>query len=316
MSPLSNRLLARLWPHSRVCLGVALIRQGVCAAHVHATAAGSSGVDWIGHQNLPFKLFDGVPPSDAVEQLSGAFSELCAAARNSYLPVQIALPDPAVSLRVFELDDVPKSRIARTRLAQWLLEKELGLRDIECVNQYLGKQDQRHLLLASAVDQRWFAVVKDAWRAAGVVPRVVDAAISLTIDRYYDQLARGEGATALLAVEPDSWTLALLDSQKRLRYVRSRWRDKSSGAGSPGHQAMVDEVERMIVAFSHDSKQREINSVYLTGAATDLAEISSVLDGRMQTPSVPLLIDSGLRRGALDGEEISSAAALAGAMSR
>ena len=79
---------------------------------------------------------------------------------------------------------------------------------------------------------------------------------------------------------------------------------------------MVDEVERMIVAFSHDSTQRQINAVYLTGAATDLAEISSVLDGRMQTPGVPLPIDSGLRRGALDGEKISSAAALAGATSR
>lgn len=316
MSPSLNKVLARLWPDPRARLGVALMRQSVCAVRVHASAAGSHGVDWIRHQDLPFRLFEGIPPPDAVHRLTGAFSELCAAARKSYLPVHIALADPAVSLRVFELDDVPKSRIARARLAQWLLEKELGLRDVTCVHQYLGKQDQRHLLLASAVDRRWFTVVRDAWRAAGIVPHLVDAAISLMVDRFYVQLARAEGATGLVTLEPESWTLALLDGQKRLRYVRSRWRKDSSKENSSDHEEIVDEVERTIVAFSHGVSQRNIKTVYLTGAATDLAGFSAALDARMQTPSIALAVDSGFRRGALDEENIPSAAALAGAMSR
>lgn len=296
MSPLWNSALARLWPRPRACLGVALGRNSVTAAHLVGTNPPGAAVGWTGRHELSFRLFAGTPPVDAVPQLARVFEECCAVARKNFLPVQIALPDPATSIQVFELDAIPKSHAERTRLAHWRIEKELGLHDVACVSQYLGQEDGRHLLLAIGVNRTWLAAVLAACRLAGIAPRIVDAAICHTVDRFHDTLARGAGDAALLVVEPDSWTLALFDARTRLRFVRSRWRDEYSGAArADEHQSIANDVERTVLAYVHGKPGREVGSVYITGTSTDLGQISAKLDERMHRPTVLLAVDYGLR---------------------
>lgn len=285
-----------MWPRPRVCLGVGLGRNGVTAARLVGRKSRGATVAWTGRGEFAFKLFAGAPPADAAPQLARALEACCGPVTRSFLPVQIALPDPATGIQVFELEAVPKSHAGRTRLAQWRLEKELGVHDIACASQYLGQEGDKHLLLAVGVNRPWLAVVLQACRLAGIVPRIVDATICHVIDRFHDTLAQGQGDAALLVVEPDSWTLALLDSAMRLRFVRSRWREDAPGAVlTDAHQAIANEVERTVLVYVHGTPGRSVGALYVTGTAPDLAQLSARLDERMHAPSVPLAVDHGLR---------------------
>lgn len=282
MLPLWNKISARLIGQ-RSCLGLSIGRDYLRAARVSAVEKGLH-VDWVMEERLPARLFAGGVSAEIQAALTAAVGKLCASAKNSYLPVQVGLPDPAVSALVFELDTLPKERQAQLDLVRWRLAKSLHLDEnkIECAAQPLGSEDDKQLLFGLATDKAWLQCVKQALKEAGVVAAIIDMDACHRFNRFYSLLTAEKQDGALVYIDPDAWSLTIWDSQGRLRFIRSRWReDAPSQALVAECQEIATEVERAIRAYGRPGAARAVAHVFITGSENDAARLTAILDERM-----------------------------------
>ncbi|HLQ26628.1 MAG TPA: hypothetical protein VK138_12220 [Acidiferrobacterales bacterium] len=282
MLPLWNKISARL-TGSRACLGLSIGRDSLRAARVSVVEKGLH-IDWVMMEHLPARLFTGSVSAEIQAALTAAIGKLCAPAKNSYLPVQVGLPDPAVSALVFELDTLPKERQAQLDLVRWRFAKSLHLDEnkIECASQPLGSEDGKQLLLGLATDKTWLQCVRQALKEAGVVAAIIDMDACHRFNRFYTLLTAEKQDGALAYIDRDAWSLAIWDSQGRLRFIRSRWReDTAVQALAAECQEIATEVERAIRAYARPGASRAVAHVFITGPENDVGQLAAILDERM-----------------------------------
>lgn len=280
MSPLWTKLAARLGVRPANGIGISLGRNGLCAARLGA----AGNIDWARRANFPITLFNGAPTPEARKALTDAFAQLRKELGNSYAPIQISLPDPLVTVAVFELEALPKTNKARLALARWRFAKELHLAEggIECVCQDLGEENGKRLLLGLAVDKAWLQCLQEACAQARLIAGVIDMEACHRFNYFYPALTAERKDGALICIEPEHWTLGMWDAQGRLRFVRSRWRERGDAFGTPAEiGAIVAEIERSIRAYVRPGSARSIGRVYITGAAEDGRQLSLRLNERM-----------------------------------
>ncbi len=280
---LNNLLFGRIATRSKSVLGIGIGRDRLSAAHV-VTAKQARHIEWIKQINLPFTLFSGTPTPDIGHALSSLLGELCGEVKRSHIPIQIALPDPVVSLRVFELDAIPKTRKEQMALTHWRFNKELnlGARAIECSCQPLGVDNNKHLLLAMAIDQDWLRCLKEACRAAGVISTVIDMAACYRFNRFYERFSNDGSDVVVISMDDDAWALSISDAQGRLRFVHSRWREAMpEQAKAKEYQEISAESERIVRIYTHATARRSIKNIHTIGDAKDVSGVADLLDQRM-----------------------------------
>lgn len=279
MSPLSIKAIGLGAPR----IGVALGRFEVSAAMV-AWRAGAWRIEWQRTIGLDRELFRGEPDADMPAVLAAALRQICPEARSRYVALHVALPDPAASLAVFSLNDLPRSHDARQRLAQWHFEQLLHLGqdawEYEC--QSLGRDGDQALLLAVAAKRAWLDCLRAALREAGLVAWSIDMAACHRFNQLHDMLASNPSGGGLVALAKDYWSFAAWDAGKRLRFVRARW---SHGE----HDDVGDEVERQIRAYAMGNPTHAVAGIWISGPAPAREELMTVLKTRTDgTPSCVL----------------------------
>lgn len=311
MSPLWNRLSGLFTP--RASLGLSLGRDSVSAAKLALNSEGVVGIEWVAQERLPLRLFVDPPSSAARAALTHAFEKLCAEAVTAYLPVQVALPDPAVSALVFELDEVPEEAQAREELARWRFAKALHLdaQAIACTTQALGEDQGKALLLALAVEQSGLTCVRQALADAGVTPAVIDMAACHRFNRFYGVLTEKMHDGALVNIDNDAWTISIWDREGRLRFIRARWRERT-----PAVSDVAGEVERALRAYARPGSGKALGSLFISGERNDASALAAMLNELIHEPCVYLPADGDLQATADTPDLLVCDAALAAAYSR
>lgn len=243
-------------------------------------------------QPLPARLFDGSPDAAAEDALARALLAVSAEFRELYAPVHVALPDSVLRSTVFELDQLPKKAQLRQSLLRWRFARQWQRSEdsIDCRGADLGPDGAHHLHFGQGGDSAWLACVRRALARAGVSPWSMNAAAVYRYNGFHDQVAGAAGA--LLALDPDSWSLLLWDDKARVRQVLTRLRD--SQAGGDEAAVIADEAERAILSYVQADSRRHVGRLHLAGSRIDTTALAGVFDARLREPVRVLRADAGI----------------------
>lgn len=305
MLPLLNKISAYISGAPRIRIGAALGRNGIGAAILRE----HDGVWQVARvQEMPVRvsLFEGEPPFDAVTVLAHALAELLPEAVGHFVPLHLALPGAAVSLRVFSLDTVPKAENDRLSLVRWRLAQELAASyELACAYQIIEQgqileqgQIQEHgeksgALSGIAIDARWLACLTEACRATQIVPTVIDAGFSFLFNRFHAEIASLRECSAMICLESESWSMLVIDEQARIRLARSGWRNPAAASAEVAdYQSIALEAEQAIRAYMLGGAT-PIQRISIAGEGADIKSLAAILDSRMQQPCHILAVTTG-----------------------
>ncbi len=273
----------RAWRPSVSCrAGIAVGRRQLTAVLLHE----GQPLD-VQAQPLPVPLFEGVPTLAAEDALVRALQTVGASLAGRYAAVHVALPDFALRSTVFELDQLPGSVRLRQALLRWRFAQEWlrGEDSLECRGQDLGQDGARHLLFGQAGDGAWLACVRRALARADIGPWSLNAAAVYRFNGFHDTLRATPGA--LLALDPEGWSLLIWDAQGRLRQVLTRLRADpgESAAHAAALTAIADEAERAVLAYVQAQGGRRIDRFYLSGEHVGIAALGQIFQARLREPA-------------------------------
>lgn len=276
----------------KVALGIALGKHELFAVRLVSTRQ-QWLLDWSRREKLAVPLFQGAPGAETTAALTAALTNVCGAAARAFVPVHVALPDPMTAVSVFELEALPASRAAQQALVQWRFAREVygDDRPLICASQALGQHNGKQLLFGMALDTPWFECLRQAFRGAGIVPWSLSPATCCRFNRFHSLLTAEARSGALVALDPDAWTLSLWDGEGRLRWLRGRWRDGASA--NTVYDDIAVETERFILSYVHSGDDRHIERVYVAGG-DETPALTEALDRRLRERSIPLTAEEGM----------------------
>ncbi len=288
MSRLWSNLKTRLWPLPPGAVGLGFRRNSVVAVRAMRNEDGYC-VTHIAEEVLPFSIFGNAAPREEERAaLSQAMQRLAALTPQTYLPLQIALPDPAAILQVMEFDSIPQTPDERSAIAKFRFEKEFpAMPPMQCTTQVISKYGEQGLLLALFIQRTWLDCLGNACRDAGLVPSVIDITISHLFNRFYDVIQATSDDGVLISMEPDTWSILFWDAAHRPRFVKSRWRDSSAGTDEE-YEIIAQDIERLIMSYVLRDAGRKIVGICLSAAGKDRMALAARLDKRMKIPCLHL----------------------------
>lgn len=274
----------------KASIGIAMGRREICAVH---TVPGTAGARRYTIHSAPLscELFAGSPTRAAESALATALADVAAPAQQRFVPCHVALPDPTVMFSILALDALPKSEKQRRDLVRWRLAKEFTTGDaaLDCDYQELGEEQGKHLLLGQGVDQAWRQCIRQALRRASVTPWSMNMGAGYRFNQFHDRFVADQHGAALVALDPDSWSVFIWDAAARPRLARARWRAADDGAAA--YEAIALEAERSILSYVRTGQDHPVARVYVTGAAAELTGLTAALDHRLREGCLPLALN-------------------------
>lgn len=279
--------------NSRKAAGLYLGRTGMCAV---VMARGKSGWEELSARTavLAGPLFEGDPTPAIASGLAQALRAVGTDFIGGFVPLRVMLPDSAVRYATFELDAIPPREKVRQELLRWRFSRDMQrIEDsIACVGQPIGAHRGKRLLFSQAMDRNWVDCLRGAFKEAGLTPWVLNAAAAYRHNLHYESFAPTGGV--LVTIDPDSWGFQLWDAEKRLRYVRSRWR-----VPAMDYELIADEVEHGVRAHSQIADGYRIERLYIAGVPEEVQELRQALDRRLHQ-SISCLEASALGGATMD----------------
>jgi Tfp pilus assembly PilM family ATPase len=219
-------------------------------------------------------VFASDPTPEIQRAMTGAIAEAAESACNRYVPLHISIPDPLVRTVVYELDELPGNQAARLALAQFRLQRDLPAQEYEYRTEALGVgANGKHLLLCVAMSRSWHRALSECMQALGIVPWSLAGRLPCLLNASAGDLPAA--SSVLVAANDDSWGLAALDVQGRLRYVRAQWRTPELTAA-----AIASEVQRSILAYVHQDASRSVESIRLLATGAERGDLAQELNAR------------------------------------
>jgi hypothetical protein len=245
--------------------------------HVHGALLSRQRSRWkvetLARVALAQPLFEGVSDQVAEAGLVAALQQVSAGFKQGFMPIRIALPDTVIRSSVFELDDLPRSPKLQQELLRWRFSKTLQ-RDEDtfvCTGQPLGAAGDKQLLFAQALEKDWYAMTQRALQQAGIQPWSLNAQSAYQHNVYRDACEHGSGA--LISVDMETWGFQLWDSARRLRYVRSRWRE-----GALDFEWISSEIERVIRSQASAAQGFQVERLHIAGGGQEVDALQQVLN--------------------------------------
>ena len=300
MLPLLSKIAAYVSGAPEIRIGVALGRN-LLRASILGKHDGTWQVARVQAVPVPVSLFEGEPSSATTQALAQALTSLLPEAVENFVPLHLAVPGAVTSLRVFSLDTIPKAEKDRINLVRWRLAQELGVNyELACAYQIheesqlqAGGVEGGGTLLGSAIDARWLECLNEACSAAHIVPTVIDGSFSSLFNHFHSEIKAFREHSALICLEPESWSLLVIDEQARVRLARSWWRDPGAGsAAAADYDAIALEVEQAIRAYTL-MDATPVKRVAIAGEGADISALAVVLNQRMQQPCHMLAVMQG-----------------------
>ena len=237
-------------------------------------------------------LFVGPPTNVIQDELAVMLRELMPEAVNQYLPLHVSLPGAAVQIAAFALDVLPKTQAERLDLTRWhfMLAAVAG-QTLACDCESIGRDGDKQLILGYAMDAAWHACIVGALAQAGMTAWSLNADICRQFNQFHERLIEEDQGGALVAVDPDSWSLLVWDDAGRVRYCSSRWRR----SGENEFTAIAEEIERRILTCVASLPALKVEHVFIaTGDGG--AALADAMDARLREPCIRLLQDVPVER--------------------
>ena len=290
--PLLKKVLGFFQPQAGdvPCLGLTFGRRelwAVCARE------GEGGVEaeWSEKFSLEGNLFSGEPSAQALLSLNSALGAVAKRVKGNFLEVQVALPDPALSFEVFELEKIPGSGAPRREFLTWRFNQSRRPSDppLAFTSQLLGEEEDKTLLWAAAVEQRWLDLLRQAFHSAGLQAAVIDMALGYRFNFFHQSFLEKKTGGALVAFEPDYWSLAFWDKEIRPRFARSKWWEKEKfRPQGPSLENVVLEIERTIRSYVYSGKSRNVETLFVSAPEDWLEPVLKALNLRTEGRCVGL----------------------------
>lgn len=282
-----------IFPGKRARVGLVLDSDRVQAIQVSGCDS-QTQVDWLKSANLTEFLFSGEPNETSKAALFDFFSKI-SKNKDKAAGLSIALPDPALSVRMLEFDEIPGSSNELSRLVKWRLSKELNIDQelIHCTYQLLGRTNGKQQLMAMMLNKNWYDCLLEAAEKTGMV--ILSLTMSSTYQfNYWHKRCAGKGEPSGLVVVTDYyWTLYIWDESGNTRLVRSRW--LGNGANRNIETIASDialQIEQTIMAFSMSSYDHKMSHLYIAGEPYQVDSLAEVINSRIDTDSISLKLDS------------------------
>ncbi len=221
-------------------------------------------------------LFESEPSPAVASGLAHALRDVSADFIRGFVPLRVMLPDPAIRYATFELDAIPPTEKVRQELLRWRFSRDMQRSEdsIACVGQPIGSHLGKHLLFSQALDKNWVDCLRGAFKEASLMPWTLNSTAVYRHNLHYKSFDTAGGV--LVTVDPDSWGFQLWDADKRLRYVRSRWRDSAMD-----YELIAGEIERGVRAHSQVADGYRIERLYIAGVPEEVEALRQVLDRRL-----------------------------------
>ncbi len=276
---------------STPCLGVGIGRQALSGA-LTRQVNGKNHLEWYREFPLSDEIFTTAPTAETKDALFAAVRSLMEGAGKSYVSIQVSLPDPAVRFEVFEIDKPLKNKKMTDEFLAWRFSQDASEKETPwvCSSQALGNEQNKFLLLGTALDGRWLACVEEAFRAAGAFPSVIDMGLHHRFNLFHEMFEELQTGSVVIALEPDYWSLGLADGQARLRFARSKWLEKS-GYSKDVLESIATDAERTILSYVHSGDNRAFERVFLMASSALAGPMTEVLNKRIQGGCTPLSLD-------------------------
>lgn len=283
------------------CLGLEIGRESFWIARMNPKGE-AARLEWCEKRLLPQTAFSGAPTGGFSSELAKALKPFFSS--KEYEVLQVALPDPAVRLEVFEVEKVPASQKDLREFLEWRFNqgKEGEKQPLAFTTQILGVEEGKTLLLSMAVDSRWLDSFNQAFLLAGIRPSTVDMAFSHRFNFFHGTFKEKGASGALLTLEPGFWSLGVWDKDLRPRFVRSKWWDKEcSSLKDLPLQETILEVERNIRSYVHSGKNRSVEALYVAGPEDWLPGITKALAARTGGSCTALSLGTRVQNGSKEG---------------
>lgn len=263
---------------TRSCVGLELSRSGLRAVNSkrrngRLTITAARCIDFASSSSIP-----------DVDMLMTALEEAKLQSRPG-LPLQVALPDPATAVGVFNFKRVPRGNRARSALLRLRFEDEYGVpsSDIKVSSQAVADGTEGTTLLAVAAWSSWLDPLEQACARQGLVPGVVDAASCYRFN-LFQPLIETDRSGALLSVERDSWCLTVWATGAVLCGVHSRWRSPEQ----PDLEGIIIEGMRRLRGLLPPRQHDAFAGLYISADPKELPVLQAAADARMNLPTKPV----------------------------
>lgn len=250
------------------------------------------------NKTIPVKipLFNGPPTSSSRAELDRVIKEACDITASSYLPVQVAIPDPIVELKSFELDEISYSNKVRVNLAKWLFSQEhhFEYEKITCVCQRLNRDNGKNLLLSLAIETSWLESIHESFQSVKIYNLLISKSICFKFNHFREVLVSNGGHGVLISLDPESWSLLIWDGAGNPCFSRSRWWGQQyiDSVEEAIHKVTID-IERTLRAYISSDSAKNIKNIYVSGPESQMLLLISLLDERLEHSSQPIPIDTG-----------------------
>lgn len=283
MSRLWSDLAVKLVPASTGTIGIGFCGDRIVAVCVERGLGGANRIVRIAEEQLSFVPFlDSKPSIEATAALTDAIKKLAEKIPQTYLPLQIAIPDPAVIFQLLEFDVIPETELERSAIAKFRLEKEFpSMTQMQCTTQVVNAAGEKGVLLVLCIQQAWMDCLKKACHAAGYVPSVIDTSMNHLLNFIDEKAKKSDGL--LISIEADTWSIVFWDAKRRPRYARSRWRDKSVSSEEE-YEVMAQEIERLTISYVLRMPGSNLKEILLCANGVDCAPLKSLIDQQMKLP--------------------------------
>lgn len=252
---------------------------------VHGAILTRHNSEWMVEDSSKFELssplfdvlgFDVSGEQAAESDLVAALRQIVAGFKRGFMPIRVALPDTVIRSSVFELDEIPRAGKPQQDLLRWRFATMLQRNEdaLVCTGQALGEAAGKKLLFAQALEKNVHALVQRALQQAEIQPWSLNAQSACQHNAFHDAYAQGGGA--LVSMDAESWGFQLWDASKRLRYVRSRWRD-----GALDFEQMGSEIERVIRAQASTAHGFQVERLYIAGVGEEADLFQQALNQKL-----------------------------------
>jgi hypothetical protein len=201
------------------------------------------------------------------------------------LCLQVALPDPATTIGIFDFKRLPSSRSARVDLLRLRFEDEHGIpaADISVAYQPMKSETGVTRFFAVAARRAWLEPLQQALQEAGHVARVIDAASCFRFN-LLRSVVNPIGNGALLTVEEDHWSLMIWRRGPCLSAVHSKWRIRTGENDLP---SIAIEALRWLRSVLSEHTDESFGCLYLAAATEELASLQAACESRLSVTVSP-----------------------------
>lgn len=209
--------------------------------------------------------------------LENIISSLPKKIKKSYLPVQIALPDPLFKTQKLQFSNFPRSFKEQSTLVNWQLAKasHCVAEQIYTTWQSLEQTNGEQSVFAYGIDKNIIAILKDILHKAGLHVSSINAA------SYYRYNVLDASALCksgvLLALEKDYWSLMFWDESGGLNHIHTAMRESNTHDDISN---IVAETERLVLSYIQ--KDKSIENVYITAIAEEKELLQTQINERLE----------------------------------